>query len=131
MVGAFVRERRAGRAQGARAGALGARGPAATAPDALPGGLTTLELRLMELARCLATAPRLVLLDEPLAGLSADGVDVMIAMIRRVRAARRHGGDHRAHDAGAASSSPTGWSSSTRAGGSPRARPARSRATRR
>ena len=42
----------------------------------LPGGLTTLELRLMELARCLATAPRLVLLDEPLAGLSADGVDV-------------------------------------------------------
>jgi branched-chain amino acid transport system permease protein len=52
----------------------------------LPGGLTTLELRLMELARCLATGPMLVLLDEPLAGLSADGVDVMIAMIRRVRA---------------------------------------------
>src|SRR2546428_11905788 len=40
----------------------------------------------MELARCLATAPRLVLLDEPLAGLSADGIDVMIAMIRRGRA---------------------------------------------
>src|SRR5439155_981960 len=53
--------------------------------DDVPGGLTTLELRLMELARCLATAPRLVLLDEPLAGLSSDGVDVMIAMIRRVR----------------------------------------------
>jgi len=34
----------------------------------------------------LATSPKLVLLDEPLAGLSADGVDVMIAMIRRVRA---------------------------------------------
>jgi ABC-type branched-subunit amino acid transport system ATPase component len=54
--------------------------------EAFPGGLTTLELRLMELARCLATAPRLVLLDEPLAGLSADGIDVMIAMIRHVRA---------------------------------------------
>src|SRR5262245_25840881 len=50
-----------------------------------PSGLTTLELRLMELARCLATAPRLVLLDEPLAGLSADGVEIMSAMIRRVR----------------------------------------------
>jgi ABC-type branched-subunit amino acid transport system ATPase component/ABC-type branched-subunit amino acid transport system permease subunit len=54
--------------------------------DAPPGGLTTLELRLMELARCLATSPKLVLLDEPLAGLSTDGVDVMIEMIRRVRA---------------------------------------------
>jgi ABC-type branched-subunit amino acid transport system ATPase component/ABC-type branched-subunit amino acid transport system permease subunit len=55
--------------------------------DTLPPGLTTLELRLMELARCLATAPRLVLLDEPLAGLSIDGIDIMSAMIRRVRAA--------------------------------------------
>jgi ABC-type branched-subunit amino acid transport system ATPase component/ABC-type branched-subunit amino acid transport system permease subunit len=67
------------RAALARVG-LGARG------DVLPPGLTTLELRLMELARCLATRPRLVLLDEPLAGLSKDGVEIMSAMIRRVRA---------------------------------------------
>jgi branched-chain amino acid transport system ATP-binding protein/branched-chain amino acid transport system permease protein len=55
--------------------------------DAVPTGLTTLELRLMELARCLATSPKLALLDEPLAGLSADGVERMSAMIRRARAA--------------------------------------------
>ncbi len=85
MVGAFVRVREVGRARAMAATALAQVGLADRA-EALPGGLTTLELRLMELARCLATGPRLVLLDEPLAGLSADGVDVMIAMIRRVRA---------------------------------------------
>ncbi|HEX6213004.1 MAG TPA: branched-chain amino acid ABC transporter ATP-binding protein/permease [Methylomirabilota bacterium] len=86
MVGAFVRERGADRAQIVAAAALARVGMGDRA-GLLPSGLTTLELRLMELARCLATSPRLVLLDEPLAGLSADGVDVMIAMIRRVRAA--------------------------------------------
>ena len=85
MVGAFVRERAVGRARDAALAALGRVGLEDRAAS-LPGGLTTLELRLMELARCLATAPRLVLLDEPLAGLSTDGVDVMITMIRRVRA---------------------------------------------
>ena len=55
--------------------------------DLAPTGLTTLELRLMELARCLATSPKLILLDEPLAGLSADGVELMATMIRRARAA--------------------------------------------
>jgi branched-chain amino acid transport system permease protein len=85
MVGAFVRERAVGRAQAAARVALSRVGVADRA-GLLPSSLTTLELRLMELARCLATSPRLVLLDEPLAGLSADGVDVMIAMIRRVRA---------------------------------------------
>src|SRR5256885_11920344 len=85
MVGAFVHARAVGRARAVAVTALAQVGLEDRADDA-PGGLTTLELRLMELARCLATAPRLVLLDEPLAGLSADGIDVMIAMIRRVRA---------------------------------------------
>jgi branched-chain amino acid transport system permease protein len=84
MVGAFVHARAVGRARAVAVTALAQVGLEDRADDA-PGGLTTLELRLMELARCLATAPRLVLLDEPLAGLSSDGVDVMIAMIRRVR----------------------------------------------
>src|SRR5207253_503446 len=84
MVGAFVHARAVGRARAVAVAALAQVGLEDRADD-VPGGLTTLELRLMELARCLATSPRLVLLDEPLAGLSSDGVDVMIAMIRRVR----------------------------------------------
>jgi ABC-type branched-subunit amino acid transport system ATPase component/ABC-type branched-subunit amino acid transport system permease subunit len=85
MVGAFVR---AVAENDARARALSALARIGLGPrvDALPGSLTTLELRLMELARCLATAPRLVLLDEPLAGLSRDGVEVMIEHIRRLPA---------------------------------------------
>jgi branched-chain amino acid transport system permease protein len=85
MVGAFVRASAVPVARAMARSALAQVGLADRA-DALPTGLTTLDLRLMELARCLATAPRLVLLDEPLAGLSGDGVAVMISVIRSVRA---------------------------------------------
>jgi ABC-type branched-subunit amino acid transport system ATPase component/ABC-type branched-subunit amino acid transport system permease subunit len=85
MVGALVRDAVVARGRATGLAAL-ARVGLGDRVEALPGELTTLELRLMELARCLATSPRLLLLDEPLAGLSADGVDVMIGMIRRVRA---------------------------------------------
>jgi branched-chain amino acid transport system permease protein len=85
MVGAFVRDTDTEVARRHAEAALAYTGltDRAAVP---PTGLTTLDLRLMELARCMAGQPRLVLLDEPLAGLSSDGVDVMLAMIRRVRA---------------------------------------------
>jgi branched-chain amino acid transport system permease protein len=86
MVGAFAHGDAPGAARERARAALG-RVSLAEQADTLPAGLTTLELRLMELARGLATSPRLLLLDEPLAGLSSDGVEMMAVMIRRTRAA--------------------------------------------
>jgi branched-chain amino acid transport system permease protein len=54
--------------------------------NALAGGLTTRELRLMELARALAPQPRLILLDETLAGLGHDDLDGILGAIRQLRA---------------------------------------------
>jgi branched-chain amino acid transport system permease protein len=48
------------------------------------GQLTSRELRLMELARALAGKPRLILLDEPLAGLGASETEEMINIVRRL-----------------------------------------------
>ena len=54
--------------------------------DALVSGLTNLELRLMELARALASKPQLLLLDETLAGLGAGEVEDILRVIRRLPA---------------------------------------------
>jgi branched-chain amino acid transport system ATP-binding protein/branched-chain amino acid transport system permease protein len=86
MVGAFVRAPATVPARDRARDALAAVGLKARA-DLPPGSLTTLELRLMEIARCLAAGPELVLLDEPLAGLSRDGVDALMAVVRRLREA--------------------------------------------
>ncbi len=48
-----------------------------------PGrSLTTVELRLMELARALAPGPRMLLLDETLAGLGGDEVERVMKVVR-------------------------------------------------
>jgi ABC-type branched-subunit amino acid transport system ATPase component/ABC-type branched-subunit amino acid transport system permease subunit len=56
---------------------------AARARD-LASALTTKELRMMELARSLAGQPRLLLMDEPLAGLGTAEVEDVLATIRAV-----------------------------------------------
>jgi len=49
-------------------------------------GLTNLQLRLMEMARALAARPKLLLLDETLAGLGAPEVEVLLGIIREAAA---------------------------------------------
>jgi branched-chain amino acid transport system permease protein len=54
--------------------------------DALASTLTNEELRLMELARALASRPKLLLLDETLAGLGREEVERLIGVIRSLAA---------------------------------------------
>jgi branched-chain amino acid transport system permease protein len=49
------------------------------------GQLTNKQLRLMELARALAGNPRLLLLDETLAGLGREECDSVLTVLARVR----------------------------------------------
>jgi branched-chain amino acid transport system permease protein len=54
--------------------------------DAMASGLSNKELRLMELARALAGKPRLLLMDEPLAGLVGHEIEGLLAVIRSLAA---------------------------------------------
>jgi branched-chain amino acid transport system ATP-binding protein len=53
--------------------------------QALAGALSYGEQRMLEIARALATAPRLLLIDEPAAGLNAAEVEALLARIRVLR----------------------------------------------
>jgi len=80
VVGAFVAESDDEKAIALASEAL-ARVGIADRGTALAGGLTNVELRLMELARALASRPQLLLLDETLAGLGSQEVERLLTVI--------------------------------------------------
>jgi ABC-type branched-subunit amino acid transport system ATPase component/ABC-type branched-subunit amino acid transport system permease subunit len=86
VVGAFVHARTDAVARAAAAEALAHVGLASHA-HIVAGALSTKHHRLMELARALAGRPKVLLLDETLAGLGAPEIEEMIAVIRRLAAA--------------------------------------------
>jgi len=83
VVGAYVRAKTDAEARQLAADAIARVGLSGIA-DRIAGELTTKELRLMELARALAGQPRILLLDETLAGLGHDEANEVVAVIQRL-----------------------------------------------
>jgi len=84
VIGAFVGARSDEEAEQLALDGLRRVGMADAQAHMLAGGLTTKQLRLMELARALAPKPRLLLLDETLAGLGQNELDDILPIIRQV-----------------------------------------------
>jgi ABC-type branched-subunit amino acid transport system ATPase component len=85
VVGAYAKTTSDAEAVAAASAALAQVGLTGRA-GALAGSLTNKELRLMELARALAGQPRLMLMDEPLAGLASHEIEDMLEVIRALAA---------------------------------------------
>ena len=83
VVGAYVRAKTDAEARQLASDAIARVGLTEIA-DRIAGELTTKELRLMELARALAGQPRILLLDETLAGLGHDEANEVVAVIQQL-----------------------------------------------
>jgi branched-chain amino acid transport system ATP-binding protein len=81
---AFLRHRPRRDAEAAADAVLQRLGLAARA-DLLASQLTLMDQKRLELAKTLATGPRLVLLDEPMGGLTATEVGLASALVQQIR----------------------------------------------
>ena len=84
VIGAFVGARTDDEAERLAIEALARVGMVDAQAQMLAGGLTTKQLRLMELARALAPRPKMLLLDETLAGLGQRELEDILPIIRQV-----------------------------------------------
>jgi branched-chain amino acid transport system ATP-binding protein len=81
---AFLRHRARRDAEAAALQVLERLGLAGRAAD-LASQLTLMDQKRLELAKALATGPRLLLLDEPMGGLNPSEVDVASALVQEIR----------------------------------------------
>jgi branched-chain amino acid transport system permease protein len=84
IVGAYVGAKSDAEAERLAAEAVARVGLAPEEANSIASGLTTRQLRLMELARALAPRPRLLLLDETLAGLGHGELEDVLRIVRQV-----------------------------------------------
>ena len=85
MTGAFLRDKRPEAARDKAEEAIDFVGLAAKAQSAARD-LTTIDQRRLEMARALATEPRLLLFDEVMAGLNPSEIDQAVALIGKLAA---------------------------------------------
>jgi branched-chain amino acid transport system ATP-binding protein len=83
MTGAFLRDKNAGVARDRAREAIAFVGLSAREQTAAKD-LTTIDQRRLEMARALATQPRLLLLDEVMAGLNPAEIDSAVALIGKL-----------------------------------------------
>ena len=83
MTGAFLRDRHVAVARDMAREAIEFTGLSARAQTAAKD-LTTIDQRRLEMARALATQPRLLLLDEVMAGLNPSEIDQAVALIGKL-----------------------------------------------